>query len=172
MLEQIPTLLKSATPKVALAVFLCSSVLLFAPLEFVMKIGLESFRNDYVSVIGFVFLASGVLTLLNASHAALNPIKTFMAESQLERNTNIILNELTAAEKAVLRPYILGGENTQYFPISDGISSGLQTKGILYRASNLSLPGPGSPFAYNLQPIARKLLNRKSADYFDIASSD
>ena len=63
---------------------------------------------------------------------------------------------LTADEKQMLRPYIFAGENTVYESIYDGVANGLVAKRILYRASNLSVPGtPGVLFPFNLQPQAR-----------------
>ena len=86
-----------------------------------------------------------------------------LAESWMfKRNALEILSELTAKEKQFLRAYIDDGENTKHAPINDGVACGLVAKKILYRASNLSLPGmPGMIFPYNMQPHARKILRKK-----------
>jgi hypothetical protein len=80
---------------------------------------------------------------------------------RFRRNTQTILRTLTKAEKEFLRSYILGDENTRYASIYDGVANGLQAKGIVYRASNISVPGtPGMLFPWNLQPDAREALNK------------
>lgn len=84
-----------------------------------------------------------------------------MAERRIHANIRQTLSELTGEEKEFLRGYILGGENTIYASIYDGIPNGLQAKDIVYRASSLSVPGaPGHKFPYNLQPYVRQILRR------------
>jgi hypothetical protein len=65
------------------------------------------------------------------------------------------LSLLTLDEKDFLRPYIWGGENSNYAQFSDGVANGLAAKNIVYRASNMSVPGSLAAFPYNLQPYAR-----------------
>jgi hypothetical protein len=76
------------------------------------------------------------------------------------RETRRALADLTRSEKDFLRPFIIQGENTRYESIYDGVANGLQAKGIIYRASNLTVPGrPGMLAPCNLQPYARQVLN-------------
>ena len=82
------------------------------------------------------------------------------------------LSQLTPEERGYLAPYILEQRNTQVFPMEDGISGGLMSKGILYLGSRLvTLDG----MAHNLQPWARQHLsaNRHLLDgYVKFVSAD
>jgi hypothetical protein len=102
-----------------------------------------------------------VLVVSLASHAA-QIVGTWLNEWRLRRRLRSTLTDLTKAEKEFLRPYILQNENTRHQSIYDGVANGLEAKGIIYRASNFSVPGtPGIPFPWNLQPGARTVLNKK-----------
>jgi hypothetical protein len=65
------------------------------------------------------------------------------------------------AEKKFLMPYILEGENSCNVSIYDGVANGLRAKAIIYRASDITIPGvPGMLCPHNMQPYARALLNK------------
>jgi hypothetical protein len=111
------------------------------------------------SAAGLLF-GIAVLFISLASHAA-HGIGNLIKAWSFRRNLQSTLLALTQAEKEFLRPFIVQGENTQYKSIYDGVANGLQGKGIVYRASNLSVPGtPGMLFPWNLQPYARIALNK------------
>jgi len=105
------------------------------------------------SAVGLVF-GIAVLLVSLASHAA--PVAgNWIREWRFKKGLQRKLLELTQAEKEFLRPFILQGDNTRYVSIYDGVANGLQGKGIVYRASNLSVPGtPGILFPWNLQSYA------------------
>jgi hypothetical protein len=65
------------------------------------------------------------------------------------------LRALTYSEKEFLHPFIFDGANTCYAPISDGVTGGLAAKKIIYISSRI-IEHFNAP--YNLQPVARKLL--------------
>jgi hypothetical protein len=71
---------------------------------------------------------------------------------------------LTNDEKMFLRPFIIDGANTRNADVTSGIAGGLVAKHIIYRSSNVGHVFGG--FAYNLQPLARKLLG-KNPDLLD-----
>jgi hypothetical protein len=111
------------------------------------------------STAGLLFGVSVLLVSIasHVSHGIRNLFQRFGLRLRLRKT----LRELTRAERTFLRPYIIQGENTQYEPINDGVANGLQAKGIIYRASNISLPGvPGMLFPWNLQPYARRALDK------------
>lgn len=66
------------------------------------------------------------------------------------------LKNLTPPEKSVLAQYMQEETETQYLSSVDGVVSGLVSKSLLYRSSNIGQHSWGGPiFAYNLQPWAR-----------------
>lgn len=96
------------------------------------------------SAVGVLF-GIAVLLVSMVSHAARGAANLFR-HLRFRFHLRNTLRELTQAEKAFLRPFVIEGENT-YASINDGVANGLQGKGIVYRASNLSLPGvPGMLF--------------------------
>jgi len=78
---------------------------------------------------------------------------------RIEQSVRGTLSELTEDEKSFLRHYIVDGQNTKYAQISDGVAKGLQAKNVVFRASNVSVPGGSFPF--NLQPVARRILTKR-----------
>jgi superinfection exclusion protein B len=106
--------------------------------------------------IGIVFIASASLFVVWIIFFVGAPILDALDTWRLRRSGLKTLRDLTDDEKRFLRPYIHGGENTQYAQYSDGVVRGLDHKGVIYRASNVSMPGGGFPF--NLQPYMRRLL--------------
>lgn len=73
-------------------------------------------------------------------------------ESEIE-----VLKQLTPVECKYLANYIFKQTQTAYFSPSDGVVGGLESKGILYRSSNL---GRVHNFAYNIQPWAYEQLSK------------
>jgi hypothetical protein len=151
--------IKNAGPVIYAAVLVTTLLLLFLPDWAVSQMGLAEFRAMYRMYIGVVLIASASLLTVYAVPAIApliwSPFRTwFNRRADLKR-----LADLTNAEKAFLRSYIVDGENTRYAPLTDGVASGLQAKTLIYRASRISLPGGNFPF--NLQPPIRKLLNER-----------
>lgn len=76
---------------------------------------------------------------------------------KMEENEIEVLKQLTPVECTYLANYIFKQTQTAYFAPSDGVVGGLESKGILYRSSNL---GRVHKFAYNIQPWAYEQLSK------------
>jgi len=74
-----------------------------------------------------------------------------------EENEIEVLKQLTPVECTYLANYIFKETQTAYFAPSDGVVGGLESKGVLYRSSNL---GRVHKFAYNIQPWAYEQLSK------------
>jgi hypothetical protein len=163
MLESIGTFvtaIKNAGPPFTAAALVATALLLFLPDNIVGQMGLTEFRAAHRSEIGAVLVGSASLLAVQILLAVGRFIKRRWRNWRFKRNARTILEQLTEAEKDFLRPFILDGENTVYESIYDGVANGLQAQGVIYRASNMSVPGqPGILFPWNLQPHARKTLN-------------
>ena len=153
--------IKEAGPKMYTAAFFVSLFVFLAPAEYLAMLGLTDVKRDYGIWIGATLLITGGLLLAQFLFGLANLVRRHMADRRFSANIKQSLTELTGEEKDFLRRYILGGENTIYASIYDGIPNGIHAKDIVYRASNLSVPGsPGHKFPYNLQPHARQILLR------------
>lgn len=150
------TAIKNAGPLLYAAALIAALLLLFLPEPIVTQIGLTDFRVAYRRELGATLILSASLLAVQASFGVGQFGKGLWKEWEFNRSARATLRELTAAEKEFLRPYIVDGQNTKYVSIYDGVANGLQAKGIIYRASQLSVPGtPGVLFPWNLQPYAR-----------------
>jgi hypothetical protein len=131
--------------------WLVLGVLLFAPEGLLRRFGLAEFADDYRPYVGVLFLLSSAF-LISAVVAFLWEFAVeWLDEGLTVRNGRRRLQNLTPADKEVLRAYVEGDTRTRYFTINNGVVKGLEHEGVLYRASNL---GRGSTFPYNLQPWA------------------
>jgi hypothetical protein len=162
MLETIGPLIaaiKNAGPPIYGAVFMATTLLLFLPDPIIMQLGLAEFKQLYRSYAGIALIASASLLSVYLLSALTSFASIYWEDWRLSRKGLKTLRELTNDEKNFLRPFIVDGNNTQYVELSDGIATGLAGKRLIYRASQVSVPG-SMEFAYNLQPFARRLLTR------------
>lgn len=147
---------KNAGPSIYGAALISTLLLLFLPEEVIGQLGLTEFRHTNRTYAGLVLVVSASLLAVSLVSVALPSIRVQWETRKLNKTALQALRELTEDEKDFLRPF-MQGENTRYARVSDGVAQGLVAKTLVYRASNLSVPGGGFPF--NLQPYARRLLN-------------
>jgi superinfection exclusion protein B len=153
------TAVKNAGPPIYAAVLIATLLLLLLPDHVVAQIGLDEFVKSYRMYIGIGLIASASLLSVHILSAVASFLLEPLEAWRLNRTGLRTLQALTEAEKEFIRPYIRQGENTRYTSVSNGVAQGLVAKGLLYRASTLSIPGGQFPF--NLQPYARALLQKQ-----------
>lgn len=144
------------SPKYLFAVFLATGFMVFGKKEYLEQLGLQVFASSYKFWIGLIFILSTAVLIGSITFGFGGIIWRKFQSRQYIKQRKKKLSELTPDEKAYILPYIIDDTNTQYFSMDDGISRGLEAKGIIYCASNLSKQGGG--FAYNIQPWARDYL--------------
>ena len=162
MLEGVGGLIaaiKEAGPKVYGAVLIAGLVVLFLPESYANQAGLAEARNLYRPYIGGAVIVSASLLCVHALSSVASMLFRIRDDRRIKRNIIQCLRELTWDEKAFLRGFIDGQENTLYASYSDGVVGGLLAKHLIYRASNMS--SPGLQFPYNLQPPVRNILNER-----------
>jgi hypothetical protein len=137
-----------------------ASAALFLPASLIQTIGLTEFREAHRMELGLALVASGSLLLIQLVIAIGNFLTAPIRRRRFSKDIRRQLESLTYEEKQFLRPYIYGGENTNYAQYSDGIANGLAAKKIIYRASQMSIPGTMMAFPYNLQAYARQELSK------------
>jgi hypothetical protein len=155
------TSIKNAGPPIYGAVLVASALLLFLPDPLIAHIGLAEIRAQYLTYEGLTLLGSASLLVVSAVPICADLVRKRYGEWKFDKGARDILSSLTEDEKVFLRKYVINGENTVYSSISDGVAQGLTAKGIVFRASNVGIPGPGMRFAYNMQPFARRMLAKR-----------
>ena len=131
------------------------ALILFSPDSWIDKFSLGEFRVNYRIWLGPAFLF--ILAVLSSR------LFTFISESvigfQVRRERLNDLKNLTRDEKACLRIFVENDIATITREISDGIIGSLESKGIVYRTSNVA--SHWKSFPYSLQPWARKYLKKQ-----------
>lgn len=159
---EIGSLLKSVTKllsaKYMIAVFLCAGFSLFAPCRILDGVGVADFRDEYRTFIGIAFLSTAALLVVYSAIALGRVFRSIRNTAARRRMEERYLCTLAEAEKRLLRIYVWQGQATQNLPIQDGVTGGVQAKGIIYRASSLSNADYPPTFAYNIQPWAEEYL--------------
>ena len=133
-------------------------LLLFGPAIILKKLALEPFYADYRKYIGFVFLIAIVLLLLLALSFLYTYFqKRLTSKRNLQQQQQRLLS-LTPEEKEILSRHTSNNTKTQYFDLYDGVVSGLEQEGIIFRSANLSRHT--TCFAYNISSWAWVYLNK------------
>lgn len=141
-----------------LSILIFTALLLFLPDNVSNQVGLSDLVHHHRGYIGGVFLLSLSMLAPRALFFITSPVTSWHKDRLVNRSVADNLSTMTDDEKIFLRRFIFDGLNTVYAPISDGIMGGLHAKGLVYRAASVGNP---SNWPYNLQPIARKVLQRK-----------
>ena len=156
---------KQLTPALLIGVAITCGGALFMPPQFLEQLGLTALVKEHRTYIGSALLISLALLLAHLLVGVWTLAKLAYTKRQDKRKSAELkkvkldmLSKLTAEEKGYLVPYIIEGQNTQYFSMEDGVVGGLTAKNILYRASNIS--ARWTTFAFNMQPWAREHLEQ------------
>lgn len=132
-------------------------LVLFLPQEIAQTLAVDEFREQYRVFLGPTFLLA--ISFLIAR------LCIFIMQGQTEKKRlkarQESLHQLTPEEKGYLIQYIEGQKNSINVGIDDGVMSGLVSKRITYRASNMGDLLTG--FAFNLQPWAKTYLEENPA---------
>ncbi len=149
----------SLSAKQVLIVAVASWSLLLLPDSLLTTMGLASFRNQFRPWIGLAALLSlawlAALPVYDIGQLVLHQVAVWGKVRVGRRN----LEDLTPVEKGYLRLYIDGNTTTQTFRLGDGIVQMLETKGIIYRASQVGKVL--DEFDFNIQPWAYRELRAK-----------
>lgn len=134
------------------AIAIGCSIVIFAPDNFLRKLGLFNIKEAHQTIISISLLLA--LSMLGARGCAaiISWIKQRFIWHKNLKEMRKRLNDLTSEEKQILRKYILGNTRTQDLLIQDGVANGLVAAKVLYRSANVGSMMGG--FAFNMQPWA------------------
>jgi hypothetical protein len=163
MIEALSGLLgsiKQTSPVIFTGLAIACGIILFGSGDLITTIGLTEFRDANKPYIGGCFVLSLSIVFVQAVTGIIGLVKSVFQKWKKEKDRKLLIKakhaelaRLTPDEKAYLVPYVLSQETTQYFLMEDGIKGSLETKGIIYRASNMGDAVTG--WAYNIQPWAK-----------------
>lgn len=147
-------------PKYLISIILVASVLLFSPIQFLQKLGIDKFANDFRAWIGILWLAA-IALLLGHWIMYFSDIAGHKIRQKLwMRTSRKRLHDLTPKEKEILQKYFKDNSRSQPLPIHDGVVKGLEHARIIYPASNVGYAGTMS-FSYNIQPWAWDYIRKR-----------
>jgi hypothetical protein len=141
---------------VILAVF--SGAPLFAPKEFLERLALLDFAENYRHWLGPLFLFSTVAVGVWGGGWLAGKARRWFGARQLQKLCLQRLRVLTEKEKQILRFYLVKQTRCNFLGCDDGVVNGLEANGVIYRAANTSQVG--LIFAYNIHELAWQYLNQ------------
>ncbi len=144
------------SPRMVIVLFVAAGILLFAPPSQLHLVGLDGVAVLHRNIVGLTFLISGILTLTFICTWAFDK-----ARARLDlRRSRQAMRELTYQEKKLLQRFYVRHTKTQRLSAASGVVRGLETAGILSRASELgNMERLSEPvFAYNLHHWVWKLI--------------
>lgn len=139
-------------PRYFVAVAIITAFLLFAPVEWLERIGLSSFVSDNRKWLGLALLVSAVLWGVYAVSSAGKAVQRVARRSRLERKVVSKLRSLTEDEKQILRYYLENNTRANTLRVDDGVVQGLVASRIIFRSASMGSVIEG--FAHNISDLA------------------
>lgn len=159
MIEAFTKALQLAPRYLAVIAFSCG-VYLFAPAEWITKLGLDNLDKDYRPYIGGVFLISTGVVVVAIFRWIVMFALACVHDRGIKQKAIERLNSLTEDEKQILRYYISQKTRANTLRVDDGIVQGLVSAGIIYRSTQLGSLLEG--FSHNIQDFAWEYLQEHS----------
>lgn len=132
-----------------------SGWIVFFPSTHLRNLGLATIRQDYLPVIGVIFVVSTGLWLTLTARYLWDKGKEKYHQRKLRNHQKEKLRNLTPKEKKILRPYISKNTWSQYLPMESGTVNELKAHNVITIGSKVS---SGYKWAYVIQPWAKEYL--------------
>lgn len=146
-------------PRYLLGPIAVGALLLFASGSWIATLGLDAFRQQYLTWIGGSWLIAVAIFLSSMAGAlwdvTFKPLRMALLTFRRRRQ----LGKLSSQEMAVLAEFIDQDKVTLPLSFSGGVANLLEAKRILKRTATLSVDMDN--FAYSVQPWAWRYLKRK-----------
>lgn len=139
-------------PRYLVAVSIVAGALLFFPISWLEKIGLQDFASEYRQWLGFAFLVSATLWVVGIALSAWNAITDRLFRRSVRQHVMRRLSSLTEDEKQILRYYIAKDTRANMLKVDDGVVQGLVADRIIYRSASIGHMVEG--FAHNITDFA------------------
>ncbi len=123
-------------------------------------LGISQIVAPYRGWVALAGIASGVIWVASCSHRPLDIISKWARGKyqlwHMDRKGPRILRELSRQEKRYIADYIKNDVTTKTWNCTNGVINGLQLKGVVYQASNIS----GLRTDYNLKPWVTRAIQK------------
>jgi hypothetical protein len=148
------------SPRYILPIFIFTGIVVLLGYTNMLGIfGLNPLYDKYRAYVGVVFLASGCFLFSHGLWKVYVGIKEWNNRRNLHSVSKDRLRRLTNPEKKLLRRFIIDRETSIHASITDGTIAEFVHYKIIYRSTNV---GHAHAFAYNMQPWARKFLEKNA----------
>lgn len=133
------------------AVVIATSLALFSPAWLLATLGMEDLKG-LRPWIGSAWVLALALLVAQGIAKGLPRIRKKWLHRKAMGFRRKYLDSLTPEEQAILAVYISQNTRTQSLPFNNGVVSGLEEVGVIYRAASVSEFAEN--FAFNIQPWA------------------
>lgn len=151
------------SPKYLLPISLVSGFLLFSSEVLLEKFGLKEFVNNFRPWFGIVFLMATSLIVVDIFYQVSAWVKSRFVNTRNKKKRLERLRNLTLEEKDVFLGFLVPNTRTQFFPLNDGVVSGLEAEGFIFKSSNA---GTWENWPFNIQPWAWTMMQLHSKEIF------
>lgn len=157
--------IKEMPTKIIFVIWLCAAFILFVPEQFLTRLNLTDFLQDYGKYIGIAFVISFVFLLVAFVSNIAKYINQKRTIKRIEYEIIETINSLDFHEKALLREFFINDKNTLQLPFDNDTVAGLVNKYILEQASDYGFTYiQGAYFSYSITKFARKNLTNEMVD--------
>lgn len=147
-------------PRIILGIVIFLGLILLGPDALIAQIGLIELRDQLRPWIGAAFVLAVSLLSVHVFAPVSKSLAAAITRRRLGGAIAKRLRKLTPDEKLVLRAYVENETRTRYWGIDNGVIRGLESTGILYRASNVSSGKHYGDFAFNVGDWAWEILTK------------
>lgn len=151
--------------KLILVIWVCCSLILFIPEQFLAKLNLTEFLKDYGKFIGVTFLLTSGFTFIVIWTSIVSGIRGRKLSKKIRQRVKEHLKSLDFHEKALLREFWIHGKYTLQLPFDNDTVVGLANKRIIYQASNTGFQYyHGAYFPYTISDFVLQNLTYQMID--------
>lgn len=153
-------------------IFLVSETLLFMPADWLVKVRVAQFVDDWGNIIGPAFVFSGSFALVEVLSRLWSVFQVRYTEHKFSKKIASAISKLDLKEKAVLGLFFIKDQRTLHLPKEHPVVAGLVAEGILEVVD--SGKGPSiSTGLYHMRAIriSLKISHCLSSDMLGISSN-
>ena len=157
-------------PKIMMALFFSTGLVLFLPEDIIEKVYLNEFKDKYGSILGIVFIVSLSILLFSLIFFIFQYFFMKFSNKKFMKNAEDKLLSLNRQERYVIREFFNTSDNTLNLPVNNGLTTKLEYYKIIGKAASTSIvSGYDSNdwrFPYLLQPWVYEVI-KKHPNYFN-----
>lgn len=131
--------LNKVTAKTAFLVLIISSCLLFFPAHLITQLQLTGFKSEFGKYFGIAFIGSLAFLIVAFLNWMIGRYNSAVWTKKFNKTIEKSIRQLDPKEIAVLREFVINGQQSMDMPIDNPVVAGLLNKGILYQLSSTGM---------------------------------